>query len=85
MHRRKSASKVATLKIWLDRARTQVSAKFPTGHALKYIGKYWDCLILFLTDGYIEMDSNAVERTLHPIALQRKDAFCFGHDAGAQK
>jgi hypothetical protein len=43
-----------------------------------------DGLILFLTDGRIEMDSNAVERTVRPIALQRKNALFAGHDAGAQ-
>ena len=60
------------------------STKSPTGEALKYIVKYWDGLILFLTDGRIEMDSNAVERTIRPIALQRKNALFAGHDAGAQ-
>lgn len=80
----KSAPKVAAFKVWLDQARSQVSAKSPTGEALKYIAKYWDGLILFLTDGRIEMDSNAVERTIRPIALQRKNALFAGHDAGAQ-
>ena len=61
-----------------------MSTKSPTGEALKYIAKYWDRLILFLTDGRIEMDSNAVERTIRPIALQRKNALFAGHDAGAQ-
>ena len=80
----KSAPKIAAFKTWLDHARTQVSVKSPTGEALKYIAKYWDGLILFLTDGRIEMDSNAVERTIRPIALQRKNALFAGHDAGAQ-
>ena len=84
MRQQKSAPKVATFKIWLDHARTQVSAKSPTGLALKYMAKYWDGLILFLTEGRIEMDSNAVERTIRPIALQRKNALFAGHDAGAQ-
>ena len=53
------------------------------GEALKYIAKYWDGLCLFLTDGRIEMDSNAVERTIRPIALNRKNALFAGHDAGA--
>jgi transposase len=80
----KSAPKIAIFKTWLDHARTQVSGKSPTGEALKYIAKYWEGLILFLTDGRIEMDSNAVERTIRPIALQRKNALFAGHDAGAQ-
>ena len=61
-----------------------MSGKSPTGEALKYIAKYWEGLILFLTDGRIERDSNAVERTIRPIALQRKNALFAGHDAGAQ-
>ena len=84
VRQQKSAPKVATFKIWLEHARTQVSAKSPTGQALKYITKYWNGLILFLDDGRIEMDSNAVERTIRPIALQRKNALFAGHDAGAQ-
>jgi transposase len=84
MRQQKSAPKIATFKVWLDHVRTQVSAKSPTGAALKYIAKYWDGLILFLDDGRIEMDSNAVERTIRPIALQRKNALFAGHDAGAQ-
>jgi len=84
MRQQKSMPKVATLKTWLDHARTLVSAKSPTGQALQYIAKYWDGLIPFLDDGRIEMDSNAIEQTIRPIALQRKNALFAGHDAGAQ-
>lgn len=84
MRQEKSTPKIAAFKNWLDQVSLQVSAKSPTGAALKYIAKYWDGLILFLSDGRIEMDSNAVERTIRPIALQRKNALFAGHDAGAQ-
>ena len=70
--------------LWLARSRTRVSAKSPTGDALRYIAKYWDGLILFLDDGRIELDNNPVERTIRPIALNRKNALFAGHDAGAQ-
>jgi transposase len=70
--------------VWLAQSRARVSAKSPTGEALKYIAKYWDGLCLFLTDGRIELDNNAVERTIRPIALNRKNALFAGHDAGAQ-
>ena len=56
----------------------------PTGEALKYIAKYWEGLCRFLDDGSIELDSNAVERTIRPIALNRKNAIFAGHYAGAQ-
>lgn len=69
---------------WLTANCARVSAKSPIGEALKYIAKYWDGLILFLEDGRIELDSNAVERTIRPIALNRKNALFAGHDTGAQ-
>ena len=69
---------------WFAYSRGQVSAKSPTGLALKYIAKYWDGLNLFLTDGRIEIDNNTVERCIRPIALNRKNALFAGHDAGAQ-
>ena len=76
--------KLDVFEKWLAQSRTRVSAKSPTGEALKYIAKYWNGLNLFLTDGRIEIDSNPVERTIRPIALNRKNALFAGHEAGAQ-
>lgn len=79
----RSAPLMAAFEAWLTTNRARLSAKAPLGEALKYIAKYWGGLILFLTDGRIEMDNNAVERTIRPIALNRKNALFAGHDAGA--
>ena len=76
--------KLTVFENWLTQSRAQVSAKPPTGEALKYIAKYWAGLNLFLTDGRIEIDNNPVERTIRPIALNRKNALFAGHEAGAQ-
>jgi hypothetical protein len=54
------------------------------GEALAYIAKYRDGLGRFLTDGRVEIDNNTVERTIRPIALNRKIALFAGHDAGAE-
>ena len=78
-----SAPLIVAFEEWLTTNRARLSAKAPLGEALKYIAKYWDGLCLFLTDGRIEMDSNAVERTIRPIALNRKNALFAGHDDGA--
>lgn len=51
---------------------------------MSYIAKYWTGLAVFLADGRIELDNNAVERTIRPIALNRKNALFAGHDAGAE-
>ena len=82
--RERSAPKIAAFQDWLHQHRARVSAKSPLGAALKYIAKYWDGLCLFLTDGHVELDNNPVERTIRPIALNRKNALFAGHDAGAE-
>jgi len=78
-----SAPLLAAFEAWLAANRVRVSSKAPLGEALKYIAKYWNGLCLFLTDGRIETDNNTVERTIRPIALNRKNALFAGHDAGA--
>lgn len=75
---------IDAFELWLAQNRARVSAKSPTGEALKYIAKYWEGLSLFLTDGRIELDNNPVERTIRPIALNRKNALFAGHEAGAK-
>ena len=72
------------MHIWFVHHRARVATKSPLGEASAYIAKYWDGLKLFLTDGQIEIDSNSVERTIRPIALNRKNALFAGHDAGAE-
>jgi len=80
----RSAPKIAAFETWLHGHRARVSAKSPLGEALKYIAKYWNGLILFLADGRIEMDNNPVERTIRPIAINRKNALFAGHETGAE-
>ena len=38
---------------------------------------------MFLDDGRVEMDTNAVENRVRPLALTRKNALFAGHDEGA--
>ena len=80
----RSAPLVADMHAWLIHHRARVATKSPLGEALAYIAKYWDGLKLFLTVGRIEIDNNSVERTIRPIALNRKYALFAGHDAGAE-
>ncbi len=82
--RQRSVPIMTELETWLTTSRARVSAKTPTGEALKYIARHWEGLNLFLTDGRIEIDSNPVERTIRPIALNRKNALFAGHDTGAE-
>jgi len=75
---------VAEFGHWLAEKRARVSQKSRLGEKLAYIANHWDGLKLFLEDGRIEMDSNAVENRIRPIALTRKNALFAGHDEGAR-
>ncbi|MBX5168232.1 MULTISPECIES: transposase, partial [unclassified Rhizobium] len=80
----RSALLIANMRTWLSQHRARVAGKSPLGEALAYMAKYWDGLCCFLIDGRIEIDNNSVERTIRPIALNRKNALFAGHDAGAE-
>ena len=69
---------------WLKNQRSRISAKSRLGEKLAYIANHWDGLQIFLADGRVEIDSNAVERTIRPIALNRKNALFAGHDEGGK-
>jgi transposase len=51
--------------------------------ARAYFANHWDGLTVFLDDGRVEMDSNAVENLIRPVTLQRKNSLFAGHDEGA--
>lgn len=80
----RSAPLIADMETWLAHHRARAAAKSPLGEALKYIAKHWTACVSSVTDGCIEIDNNNVERTIRPIALNRKNALFAGHDAGAK-
>jgi transposase len=80
----RSAPILARIDGWLTHHRARASVKSPLGEALAYIAKYRDGLGRFLINGCVEIDNNTVERTIRPIALNRKNALFAGHDAGAE-
>ncbi len=79
----RSAPLVEAFGDWLKQQRARISPKSRLGEKLAYIARHWDGLRLFLADGRVEMDSNAVENLARPIALTRKNALFAGHDEGA--
>jgi transposase len=74
---------VEALKIWLQTELARVSGKSKIAGVIRYGFKHWDGLVRFLEDGRIELDTNTVERSMRPIALNRKNALFAGHDHGA--
>jgi transposase len=73
---------VDDLRQYLEARNRQVSAKSKLGEAIRYALTRWDGLSRFLDDGRIDLDSNTVERSIRPLALNRKNALFAGSDEG---
>ena len=61
-----------------------ISQKTKLAEAIRYALSRWEGLTRFLDDGRIEIDSNVVERSIRPIALNRKNALFAGSDGGGE-
>jgi hypothetical protein len=70
------------LELWLRDKLALISQK--TKLAVRNALSRWEGLMRFLDDGRIEIDSNAVERSIRPIALNRKNALFAGSDGGGE-
>ena len=80
----RTAPLVESFGTWLTEQRSRISAKSRLGEKLTYIANHWDGLQIFLSDGRVEIDSNAVENLIRPITLNRKNALFAGHDEGGK-
>ncbi len=76
---------VAAFKVWLEQQLTRLPPRGALAEAIRYALARYDALALFLTDGRIEMDNNAVERAIRPVALGRKNHLFAGSDGGAER
>ena len=75
---------VDALEPWLRGKLDLISQKTKLAEAIRYALSRWKGLTRFLDDGRIEIDSNVVERTIRPIALNRKNALFAGSDGGGE-
>ena len=58
---------------WLTVNRDRTLPKSPIGLAIAYCLTHWDGLLIYLTDGRIEIDNNATERDIKPFVIARKN------------
>ena len=56
---------------WLRAKLTLISQKTKLAEAIRYALSRWDGLSLFIDDGRVEIDNNAVERAIRPLAMHR--------------
>lgn len=69
---------------WLETRRRRMLKGSATLEAINYALARWYGLSRYLDDGRIEIDNNAVERSMGPMALQRKNALFAGHELGVE-
>jgi transposase len=80
----KSRPIIDDLEPWLRAKLDLISQKTKLAEAIRYALSRWHGLTRFLDDGRIDIDSNVVERSIRPIALNRKNALFAGSDGGGE-
>jgi transposase len=72
------------LELWLHDQLTRISGKSPLAGVIRYgIGRMKK-LAPYLEHGVLELDNNAAERAMRPIALGRKNYMFMGSEKGGQ-
>jgi len=69
---------------WLKKCRAKLPKKSQTTKAINYALNLENALRRFLDDGKIEIDNNAAERAMRPIAIGRKNWMFAGSDNGGE-
>lgn len=77
-----SAPILTLLGEWMRTEYQQVLPKSPIGKALAYSIKRWDKLSAYVYEGKLFIDNNAIENSVRPAALGRKNhLFAGSHEA----
>ncbi len=72
------------LKSYLLKEYGNVLPSSSIGKAIAYTLKLWDKLTVYLYHGQLQIDNNAVENIIRPIALGRKNYLFSGSHSAAQ-
>jgi len=70
---------------WIFAEVKNTLPKSQIGKAIRYAMERWDKLSVYLKDGSLHIDNNAIENAIRPIALGRKNyLFAGSHDAATR-
>jgi len=81
----KSKPLLDELHAWLSSTKSKLSQKTDLAKAVRYTLSRWKALTRFLDDGRLEIDNNAAERAIRPLALGRKNYLFAGSDKGGER
>jgi transposase len=85
LRQEKSLPILHEMKTWVDAELIRDDTTNPLTKALRYMANRWEKLILFTTDGRLEIDNNLVENAIRPVALGRKNWLFAGSHIAAQR
>ena len=76
---------LAALRLWMDTTLTKLSGKSELAKAIRYALSRWPALTRYSGNGRLEIDNNAAERAIRPLALGRKNWLFAGSAAGGER
>lgn len=85
LRQEKAVPVLTALKSWMIENYKAVVPKSPIGQALHYFLERWDKLMLYTTNGMLEIDNNLVENAIRPVAVGRKNYLFAGSHNGAER
>ena len=85
IRRARAGPELEALKTWLHATLTTLSKKSELAVAIRYALSRWAALTRYRDDGRLEIDNNAAERSIRPVALGRKNWLFAGSDDGGER
>lgn len=76
---------LADLRSWLDATLSKLSGKSELAKAIRYGLSRWPALTRYADHGGLEIDNNAAERAIRPLAIGRKNWLFAGSDTGGER
>lgn len=84
LRQQKSLPVLARIRGWLEAERELVLPRSPMAAAITYTLNQWEALCRYTQQGYLNIDNNAAERALKPVAIGRRNWLFAGNDAFGQ-
>ena len=81
----RAGPELGSLHAWLHASLTTVSKKSELAIAMRYALSRWAALTRYRDDGRVEIDNNAAERSIRPVALGRKNWLFAGSNDGGER
>ena len=84
LRKEESRSRLEALELWLARVRPTMLDKGPMAKAIDYARSNWEVLLVYPTDGILEIDKSRAELALRAVVTGRKNRLFVGNETGGR-